>query len=372
MMSRDAVREQDRPPDLRRRAARGPSSPSRGTPGAPCRASSRRRSRMTLSKTSGFSSMKSAPTAWIVEQVAEVVDRQRLALLAPVAEHRAPVRRRSAPSRSRRRRRSSCSGYLAVNAMRDHAAHRRAVGEHPVDAERVEQPGALVGPALDRVAGQRLGRAAVAGGVEAQQAEVLAHAVVDRVEVRAPEQRPAELQDQRCVLGARELVVQANVADVCERHGSSSRSSVSVTSLHRRPMLYTTEYRDVDRQSYRAAGDAFGRPRRGAPMNPAPGFEVLRASLLDTLIGDLRARFEVDRCTLRLDVPGDIYPVVYESRTDRARSWSATRACPCAASRWSRRCSGEPIRSSSPTRARRRTIPRSWRCSSSTASPPRS
>ena len=55
-------------------------------------------------------------------------------------------------------------------------------------------------------------------------------------------------------------------------------------------------------------------------MNPAPGFEVLRASLLDTLIGDLRARFEVDRCTLRLDVPGDIYPVVYEARTDRTRS----------------------------------------------------
>ena len=85
-------------------------------------------------------------------------------------------------------------------------------------------------------------------------------------------------------------------------------------------MLYTTEYRDVDRQSDRAARDAFGRPGRVAPMNPAPGFEVLRASLLDTLIGDLRARFEVDRCTLRLDVPGDIYPVVYEARTDRTRS----------------------------------------------------
>jgi GAF domain-containing protein len=48
--------------------------------------------------------------------------------------------------------------------------------------------------------------------------------------------------------------------------------------------------------------------------------EALRSTLLETLVVELRMRFRVDRCTLRLDVPDELYPVVHESRTDRARS----------------------------------------------------
>lgn len=41
----------------------------------------------------------------------------------------------------------------------------------------------------------------------------------------------------------------------------------------------------------------------------------LRAAALEAIVGCLRESVEVDRCTLRLDVPGDYFPVVHESRT---------------------------------------------------------
>ena len=64
--------------------------------------------------------------------------------------------------------------------------------------------------------------------------------VVDRVEVLAAEQRTAELKDQGRVLGARELVVQADIVDVGERH--------RVSSLARSCPLYANAYRHVHRE----------------------------------------------------------------------------------------------------------------------------
>ena len=99
---------------------------------------------------------------------------------------------------------------LAGERERDHAAHRGAVHEHAVEPDGVEQRGAVVGPALDRVALARHVRSPVSTGVEREQAEVLAKAVVDEPEVLTPEQRTAELQDDGLVLGAGELVVEAD------------------------------------------------------------------------------------------------------------------------------------------------------------------
>jgi GAF domain-containing protein len=42
---------------------------------------------------------------------------------------------------------------------------------------------------------------------------------------------------------------------------------------------------------------------------------LLRAAALDALVAALRQAVSVDRCTLRLDVAGDYFPVVHESRT---------------------------------------------------------
>ena len=162
---------------------------------------------------------------------AEVVERQRFALLAPVAEHRPPVdvaaRQRTVGAAGDRPLR-----VLGGEGERDHAAHRGPVVQRAIDAERVEQAGALIGPVLDRVAGQRLSRAPVAARVEAQQAEVLAEAVVDRIEVLAAEERSAELQDQGRVLRSGELVVEANVTDVGNGHeGSSQVSGVTAAAI---------------------------------------------------------------------------------------------------------------------------------------------
>ena len=46
----------------------------------------------------------------------------------------------------------------------------------------------------------------------------------------------------------------------------------------------------------------------------------LRAPALDALVEALRERVGVDRCTLRLEVAGDYFPVVHESRTPGAGS----------------------------------------------------
>ncbi len=41
----------------------------------------------------------------------------------------------------------------------------------------------------------------------------------------------------------------------------------------------------------------------------------LRAEALEAIVGELRASVGVNRCTLRLEVPGEYFPVVHESRT---------------------------------------------------------
>ena len=42
---------------------------------------------------------------------------------------------------------------------------------------------------------------------------------------------------------------------------------------------------------------------------------LLRATALDAIVAALREQVGVDRCTLRLDVAGEYFPVVHESRT---------------------------------------------------------
>jgi GAF domain-containing protein len=46
----------------------------------------------------------------------------------------------------------------------------------------------------------------------------------------------------------------------------------------------------------------------------------LRGAALEALVATLRAEVRVDRCTLRLDVAGEYFPVVHESRTPNART----------------------------------------------------
>lgn len=50
------------------------------------------------------------------------------------------------------------------------------------------------------------------------------------------------------------------------------------------------------------------------------GYLRLRGAALETIVSSLRAVVGVDRCTLRLDVPGEYFPVVHESRNARART----------------------------------------------------
>jgi GAF domain-containing protein len=49
-------------------------------------------------------------------------------------------------------------------------------------------------------------------------------------------------------------------------------------------------------------------------------YQQLRGAALEAIISSVRAQVGVDRCTLRLDVPGEYFPVVYESRTSDART----------------------------------------------------
>ena len=91
--------------------------------------------------------------------------------------------------------------------------------QHAVEADRLEQPHAVLGPSLDGVALARVGGRAVAPRVERQQAEAPAEAVVDEPEVVPSEEPTAELQDDGRVLGARQLVVEPDtVVDLGVRH----------------------------------------------------------------------------------------------------------------------------------------------------------
>jgi maleate isomerase len=53
-------------------------------------------------------------------------------------------------------------------------------------------------------------------------------------------------------------------------------------------------------------------------MSAAPGVEELRGAALEAIVAKLREAAAVDRCTLRLEVPGEFYPVVHESRAGSA------------------------------------------------------
>jgi GAF domain-containing protein len=52
-----------------------------------------------------------------------------------------------------------------------------------------------------------------------------------------------------------------------------------------------------------------------ARMAERPEYLLLRAAALEAIVRVLRETVDVDRCTLRLDVAGEYFPVVHESRT---------------------------------------------------------
>lgn len=51
-----------------------------------------------------------------------------------------------------------------------------------------------------------------------------------------------------------------------------------------------------------------------------PAYETLRDAALGAMVAALRADVGVDRCTLRLDVDGEYFPVVHEARVGAART----------------------------------------------------
>lgn len=50
-------------------------------------------------------------------------------------------------------------------------------------------------------------------------------------------------------------------------------------------------------------------------MGDADGYRLLRPAALDGIVSALRETVGVDRCTLRLEVEGEYFPVVHEART---------------------------------------------------------
>ena len=63
-------------------------------------------------------------------------------------------------------------------------------------------------------------------------------------------------------------------------------------------------------------------------MNAEPGARELRAAGLDAIVARLRQAVAVDRCTLRLDVADEFYPVVHEARTLSTRTLIGDRSVP--------------------------------------------
>jgi maleate isomerase len=51
------------------------------------------------------------------------------------------------------------------------------------------------------------------------------------------------------------------------------------------------------------------------PMTNHDEYLMLRGAALDAVVAALREQVAVDRCTLRLDVAGEYFPVVHEART---------------------------------------------------------
>lgn len=61
--------------------------------------------------------------------------------------------------------------------------------------------------------------------------------------------------------------------------------------------------------------------------DPGP-YRMLRAATFESIVGALRETVNVDRCTLRLDVAGEYFPVAHESRTTGTGTLIGDRAVP--------------------------------------------
>lgn len=55
-------------------------------------------------------------------------------------------------------------------------------------------------------------------------------------------------------------------------------------------------------------------------MTADPAYEELRAAALDAIVVSLHEAVAVDRCTLRLEVTGEYFPVIHESLAGSART----------------------------------------------------
>jgi hypothetical protein len=163
---------------------------------------------------------------------------------------------------------------------RDHPAHRGAVDERAVEADRVEERRRVGRPALDRVGLARARRRAVAPCVEGQQAEAaLAEAVVDEAEVVPAEQAAAELEHDGAVLRAGQLVVEADAsADLCE-HLIPAAADAVPGDVARQPLGVDARPQALDRLrlTLRARRHRF---RRGGEIL----FELLGAFLAPILV----------------------------------------------------------------------------------------
>ena len=62
------------------------------------------------------------------------------------------------------------------------------------------------------------------------------------------------------------------------------------------------------------------RPVWMASVSEAEAYRMLQDVALRAIVSALRETVRVDRCTLRLDVAGDYFPVVHEDRTPDART----------------------------------------------------
>jgi GAF domain-containing protein len=60
--------------------------------------------------------------------------------------------------------------------------------------------------------------------------------------------------------------------------------------------------------------------RQLGTMTSDAALDRIRSRALDTIIAGLREAFDVQRCTLRLDVPGDVFPVAHEALGNSTRS----------------------------------------------------
>ena len=55
-------------------------------------------------------------------------------------------------------------------------------------------------------------------------------------------------------------------------------------------------------------------------MRDEDGYQVVCGAALQAIVSALRESVAVDRCTLRLEVEGEYFPVVHEARTPNART----------------------------------------------------